>query len=50
MVLPRFSRYSRSPVLIPRINSRVKIIMSHRALLGMETSGGSGAFGGTTPT
>jgi hypothetical protein len=31
MVLPRFSRYSRSPVLIPRINSRVKIIMSQTA-------------------
>jgi hypothetical protein len=41
MVLPRLSRYSRSPVLIPKIKSRVKKIMSQRAFLGMETSRGS---------
>jgi hypothetical protein len=35
MVFPRFNRYSRSPVLIPRMKRRVNKMMSQRAFLGM---------------
>jgi hypothetical protein len=35
MVLPKFRRYSRSPVLIPKMKRRVNRMMSQRAFLGM---------------
>jgi hypothetical protein len=37
MVLPRFIRNPSSPVLTPIINKMVKMMMSHRTLLGMHS-------------
>jgi len=36
MVLPRFSKYMRSPVLIPMMKKAVKRMMSHKNLFGMN--------------
>jgi DNA-binding transcriptional ArsR family regulator len=44
IVFPKFSRYSRSPVLIPRIKSRVKRTMSQMAFLGMDDLRGQRHF------